>query len=663
MKSATLLSLLCAGLSCMTAWAQGTYTASTCNFADVNGLINGPIHTAVNGDTINIPAGSCQWVSTLTVTGRGISIIGAGQGTTTITSSVAGGYLFVMRPTVGNSLSRISGMTLLPSGSVKAPIVMVGTCTPAGCPNIRIDHITLPTSWLSAGLSDASTVLADNVFGVIDHNLVGDVPGAGNGIDFVNVNHSSWQGVGVYGDNSWFSPNTFGSNQALYLEDNTFNYAFGTDADGSDSYSDVGGGRVVCRFNTFNNVPQVSACGGHGTETTGRPRGIRQAEFYGNTVTAGSGGGVVGLGMRSGVGIVFGNTYTNANHALGMSAQRLFRPTAWPQCNGLAPYDVNDGMVQLWSGTTSSYSGNTLTVSGSALGSFGPGGGKIYVVFNQTHGAIYTIASVLNSTQLTTGYYSGQQGGPFYGGYTFSAGDSIIIYSVTLYSSGTATSSGASLTDGAQSWTTNQWAGYNITDITQGFSGQIASSTANTASYGTCPTVPNTGLCWGGWHSGDAYIITRATRCLDQPSSFGGSLITGEVPGVQTVAQTLSPSYQFADGNVTQGAVQVDGTELQSDRDYYFTNASFNGTSGTGSGLLASRPAACTPGVGYWAKDQGNWNQSTNGFGNGQLYVCTAPNVWGLYYTPYTYPHPLIQGITQTTGGGNPPTNIVATSH
>ena len=66
-------------------------------------------------------------------------------------------------------------------------------------------------------------------------------------------------------------------------------------------------------------------------------------------------------------------------------------------------------------------------------------------------------------------------------------------------------------------------------------------------------------------------------------------------------------------------------------------------TAGLGHGTLANRPATCTPQVGYWATDQGSWNQSGIG-GQGQLFVCTAPNTWTLYYTPYTYPHPLIAG-------------------
>ena len=86
----------------------------------------------------------------------------------------------------------------------------------------------------------------------------------------------------------------------------------------------------------------------------------------------------------------------------------------------------------------------------------------------------------------------------------------------------------------------------------------------------------------------------------------------------------------------------------------------FNGTSGTGYGTLANRPSSCTPYVGYWATDQGSWNQSGNGV-NGELFVCTAPNTWSLHYTPYTYPHPLITGGTTSQNPPNAPTNLTAT--
>jgi hypothetical protein len=82
---------------------------------------------------------------------------------------------------------------------------------------------------------------------------------------------------------------------------------------------------------------------------------------------------------------------------------------------------------------------------------------------------------------------------------------------------------------------------------------------------------------------------------------------------------------------------------------YWNYTASFKGTTGVGRGPLSSRPTTCTTGVGYWATDQGEWNSSHAG-ADGQFYKCTATDTWTLYYTPYTYPHPLVTGGTTTTG-------------
>ena len=71
-------------------------------------------------------------------------------------------------------------------------------------------------------------------------------------------------------------------------------------------------------------------------------------------------------------------------------------------------------------------------------------------------------------------------------------------------------------------------------------------------------------------------------------------------------------------------------------RDFYNYTAGFNGTSGLGRGILASRPSTCDALTAYFATD-------TN-----TLYQCSSANTWTSYYTPYTYPHPL-------RGAGSPP--------
>ncbi|MGZ3805216.1 MAG: hypothetical protein ACXVB4_13455, partial [Pseudobdellovibrionaceae bacterium] len=132
--------------------------------------------------------------------------------------------------------------------------------------------------------------------------------------------------------------------------------------------------------------------------------------------------------------------------------------------------------------------------------------------------------------------------------------------------------------------------------------------------------------------------------CLHQPGRNGNS--------------ALSPIYVWNNvwsdtGGVVDLAVEDPWnsgtpspfTHIKPERDYYnYVGTGFNGTSGTGRGLLANRPSTCTTnsleaggGVGYWATD-------TN-----KLYRCSANNTWVVQYAPYTYPHPLSLGTVSAT--------------
>jgi len=121
--------------------------------------------------------------------------------------------------------------------------------------------------------------------------------------------------------------------------------------------------------------------------------------------------------------------------------------------------------------------------------------------------------------------------------------------------------------------------------------------------------------------------------------------------------QHVSSSYYWNNRDAASGLVYFNlyenlcGTyHIAPNVDYWDFKTSFNGTQGTGCGTLASRPATCTTGVGYWATTQSCSTVPSASIGvnpttplSGTLYKCTSTNTWTAYYTPYTYPHPLRQ--------------------
>ena len=128
----------------------------------------------------------------------------------------------------------------------------------------------------------------------------------------------------------------------------------------------------------------------------------------------------------------------------------------------------------------------------------------------------------------------------------------------------------------------------------------------------------------------------------------------------------MNNTYVF--NNTKNGAnvtMQIgDGTNcgIAENSNFWNYNSHFNGTVGVGIGSRSGMPSTCTTGVGYWVTDEGSWNINLPANTSGQFYKCVSTNTWQLYYTPYTYPHPLRNG----EGGGDPPappTNLTAVGH
>ena len=322
---ALLLSALCGSRT------QGTtITALTCSQTDVSTAIG----QAAAGDTVLIPLcpSGVSWTSTVTV-GKGITLQGQGIGQTVLIDNVPKGGsncggAAPMLSVNSNTFFRLSGFTL--QGS--APDTFV--CQPShvaisgSSPTFRIDNIAF-TNLMTVGIRSSGTL-----FGVVDHCTF-----QGSHKNGLLIEHNGFAGAS-YGDGSWAAPTNLGSSQFIFIENCTF-----TDpsAVGAGAFDVDGGGRVVFRHNTTAFVV------GHGTETSGRFRGMRAFEIYNNTFIPVQNSQFTGVYLRSGTGVIYNNTFDDSgsntwSHEIIATNYRDTQPyVPWGQCDGTSVYDGPGG--------------------------------------------------------------------------------------------------------------------------------------------------------------------------------------------------------------------------------------------------------------------------------------------------------------------------------
>lgn len=288
--------------------------ASSCSQYDVQTAIS----SASDRDTVIVPVGNCTWSNQILIS-KGITLKGAGIDKTVIKSTSDK----ILRMEVAEPKSwRLTGFTFTGGTGAAGIVIVVSTAK-----NWRIDHVKFDNPVTQAINTNNSG------YGLIDHcvfNL--------NGTIGIQMRHSEWNGK-LYGDGSWADALYFGTEKALYIEDNTFSVAEGKMENVIDS---VGGARWVFRNNAVINGNLTT----HGTETTGRDRSVRSYEIYNNTFNVTGSLYTTLIQLRGGTGVIFGNTATKYKTlAQAVSFRDVHSFNVWGACDGTSNYDNNDGIT------------------------------------------------------------------------------------------------------------------------------------------------------------------------------------------------------------------------------------------------------------------------------------------------------------------------------
>jgi hypothetical protein len=590
----------------LTVLSQIQAGAATILPADASFLaVQTAVNSALDGDTVVIPAGTATWSSTLTI-GKAITLRGAGVGQTIIKDGVSS--VDIMRWTlVANKPSRLTGIEFQDGGrtSGQSFIEFFGSNTDGS--TIRVDNCYFN--------NQRAGIFFHTCIGVVDHN------------NFAISSTALAQAIRPYGtqwddptqlsgDKSWSDPPGYGSGQFLFIEDNTFTSSATSP---TDSYE---GARFVVRHNTFNNCTVQT----HGTESHGRGRGTRVVEVYNNTWVGNNSNRFLG-GLRSGSMLFHDNNISGWQGAAAVFGAGNFRidypfQPFW-QANGINIWDVND---------TSDYTGN--------------------------------------------GFGGGPNG---------------------VFATGTAASasSASTVTLNAANWTTDQWSNYvirrtsNLGNVTTVAAAGLVTNTASSGGTSTIgytnrsdPTEPLPNVSFA---AGDTFEIRRIVRVLDGIGVGNGDLMqdvkhtvifTANSPDIAWTAHGLVVGtpilFNSSAGVLPAGLYSGWNFVVSVTANTFRVTTNFDSkivvtptTAGTGTITAevvlnsatgtASQPNQVSEPCYAWnnvATDAGN---APVGFGPNSTGYFVLPGVHyfnntspPFSYTPYTYPHPLVSGVSPT---------------
>lgn len=338
---------------------------------------------------------------------------GSGVNTTNLIANTGTSYPMMQFTGVCGQTSKVQNLNIAPQSTATSlvnPIWFIGTGCSGGHPYFFPNNIYFNGGWNETGNGSnaASMIVVDNAYGAASHISTS----SGSDVRLMDAHFSAYLGIGQYGDNSWAQPDTIGTGNEFYLEsylDYTATHpAEDTESLAGGSTSNAGGGRLVNRYGVYIASGNTTGpCYGHGTDSFGRPRGMRHLECNNIFVVYQSASQSL-MGLRSGFGYSFGNIVwasPSVNQYINLFAERRsasFSP--WSFGAGLGSYDTNDGTTY-YTGTASGGNGSTtLTVSTTPwTTNEWQDAGDPYSVVDTTSGCSSEIISNTSNTLTTIG--------------------------------------------------------------------------------------------------------------------------------------------------------------------------------------------------------------------------------------------------------------------
>jgi len=617
--------------------AQTTLTARSCSEDDVLTQIN----QASDGDTVVIP--SCPWGvawteeldidKAITLEGSDCVLDIKGRptscGTVILDSAQDGAYIMVWT-LAPDKVSRMTNIEFRDGGTrtFAWPSIIVAGQTggdPQDGRRFRFDHNRfIQLNGTSPWVYDA--------WGLIDHNFF-DLLGLGI-YQFAPSEYA-------YSDARWAEePTGFGTDRFLFVEDNTFTRDAQFNHYGLiDAY---GGARYVVRYNDV----YRSWVEAHGTESPGRVRGTRAVEVYKNQFTGNNTGATV-VNIRSGPVQTWGNNVTG--YMGGAAATHLNNERTlgsydnWTIPYGTNAWDVNDAGNPQATYTVTDATPATITVAGANWTTNQWSSYNVHKLGCTDSGFAVCGALVHSNTtntitfMLITDQYH----------LDLAIGDQIELNLIRQVFDAPCRSGGSLLV------------AKRLESLTS--AGSTAIATLSNHGYSTGDIISIAATSDSIYEGDFAITVFDADHFAFQipGDDFGYESATNGVatkvpwtPGANN--QITDPCYQWLnneDGRNLKFDTRFYGAEIRPNEHYfdYDPSLQFDGSiaadlSSVGVGPVANMPSTCTTNVAYWATDEGNWD-TTSSSPSGRLYQCIWTNTWALYYTPYTYPHPL-QGQT-----------------